>query len=230
MYDSVLFPEPRYPSFRYGRRSQREAPKEVQDRLTKAGGLNRFGGPNFRLIWGWANTNTVYNRHTREYERRPRYMLKKRDRWFLEKWFAPEFYGTPRMWRRQFTENIDGRAVDLLGPFPERGEYEQLLTIETWHKPECPTQDKTDCECGGMSYLDLSLSVVDEIVKRAEAARDENAWARKYRHEEANERRNKNWEDLADDTIKDLQRSYLVSPTVFLGHRNVLKGKYEGGK
>ncbi|HUN62706.1 MAG TPA: hypothetical protein VMU53_11985, partial [Candidatus Sulfotelmatobacter sp.] len=34
-------------------REQHEPPVGVQERLAVAGGLNRFGDPNYRVVWGW---------------------------------------------------------------------------------------------------------------------------------------------------------------------------------
>lgn len=231
MYDSDLFPEPALtlevgagPVFRIGAREQLRPPKELQERLTRAGGLNRFGKPNFVLRWGWEPTNYVYSRRARCYEMRPRYA--RRNRWYVEQWFPPEFYGTPRTWRRTFTENIDGREIDTLGPFPTFGAYEQLLTIATPHSPECLTPREYECACGGSWFTNLTPSMVDALVDRVRASRHVNAWDRKYSHQRTVEKQEQDFDNLAEDMIRDKQPVFDLSPTVFLGHKNTLPDRW----
>ncbi len=84
-------------------RETRPAPVDVQRRITRAGGTNPYGEPNFRVIWGQNRLDF--------YWRNP-------NRWHLEKWLAPEQCGNPRTWPEE------------LGPFPARGEYEHCYTLE----------------------------------------------------------------------------------------------------
>ncbi len=50
------------------------------------------------------------------------------NRWHVERWVAPEAYGSPRAWYAQTVERDDGVSVPALGPYPERGEYEHCFT------------------------------------------------------------------------------------------------------
>lgn len=52
------------------------------------------------------------------------------NRWHVERWVAPEAYGSPREWYAQTVESSGGRRVPALGPYPERGEYEHCFTIQ----------------------------------------------------------------------------------------------------
>jgi hypothetical protein len=137
-----------------GAREQRVPPKELQARLTLVGGLNPFGEPRLRLIWGWKPTEFIFNKREGHYELRPRYFLKK-SRWHVEQWFPPEFYGTPQMWRHNFTENINGKEIDLCGPYPSRGGYEHLVTVER-----------------GGEYIELTPHVCDDLVNRLRISRE----------------------------------------------------------
>src|SRR5690242_15144526 len=40
-------------------RETHEAPLSLQLRLAHAGGLNRFGEPNFRAVWGWSRLTWI---------------------------------------------------------------------------------------------------------------------------------------------------------------------------
>lgn len=86
-------------------------------------GENRYGEPNFRVVWApsrshiiggfWADTG----RH--EYRRVPRYGLT--PRWILERHRPASLYGTPEAWDR---EQVTPDGFYAVGPFPVRGEYE----------------------------------------------------------------------------------------------------------
>jgi hypothetical protein len=53
------------------------------------------------------------------------------DRWHIERWVAPEVYGSPDDWYRRTLEVEDGIRFPALGPYPSRGEYEHCFTLET---------------------------------------------------------------------------------------------------
>lgn len=209
MYDEAMFPTQRS-RFELGRMS-RDVPSDIQARLTRAGGRNLYDEPNFRIIWGGTPTEYIYNLREGCYELRPRYMQKARDRWVVEKFHGPEHYGTPRMWRLQFTQNVNGREIDLLGPFPSRGSYEQLCTMQT---PEG-------------EYMELTSTVCDKLIDLVRASRDLSPWARREAVREQIENPDPGFDSYADDVIKEAQPVFDLRPTVWLGHKNVLKGKYE---
>ena len=84
------------------------APPSVARRLEIAGGVNRFGRPNYRAVWGWSRLGWIGGkwedrgaagelvRETVALRRVPKYTP--HDRWHLERWVAPEAYGSPREW------------------------------------------------------------------------------------------------------------------------------------
>jgi len=122
-------------------RETHEAPASTQQRITRAGGTNQFGEPNFRVVWGgarltwiggrWidrdANGNVI--REAIELRRVPKYLPL--DRWHIERWTPPELYGSPDLWYAQTLEVEDGIRIPALGPYPARGEYEHCFTLET---------------------------------------------------------------------------------------------------
>lgn len=109
-------------------RETHEAPVNVQERLTRAGGLNRFGEPNYRAVWGWNRLTPIGGKWEDngrvEIRMEPKYP--QFNRWHIEKWLPPESYGSPAMWDLTTKEH----GVLALGPYPSRGEYEHCLTLE----------------------------------------------------------------------------------------------------
>jgi len=121
-------------------RETHDAPACVAQTLARAGGANRFGEPNFRAVWGWnrlawiggrfedrdAAGNLV--RECVELRFEPKYCP--RDRWHIERWCAPEIYGSPEDWARATLEVEGAQSIAALGPYPSRGEYEHVFTLE----------------------------------------------------------------------------------------------------
>lgn len=122
-------------------REKHDTPESVERRLRLAGGMNRFGEPMYRAVWGWnrlawmggkfvekdENTGCIV-REVVQLRLEPKYP--KVNRWHIEKWLAPEMYGSPRAWYAQTIERADGQSIPALGPYPVRGEYEHVFTLE----------------------------------------------------------------------------------------------------
>src|SRR6202521_21077 len=99
-------------------RETHETPAAIQERVARAGGTNRYGEPQFRVVWGgarltwiggkWtdrdANGNVV--RETIEQRRVPKYLPE--NRWHVERWMPPESYGSPDEWYAQTVEVENG--------------------------------------------------------------------------------------------------------------------------
>jgi len=121
-------------------RETQETPPDVARELALAGGLNRFGEPNYRAVWGWSRLDWIGGkwkdrdaggallREVVELRREPKYMP--HNRWHIERWLPPETYGSPEQWRAATIEIEDGRNIPALGPYPSRGEYEHCFTLE----------------------------------------------------------------------------------------------------
>src|SRR5713101_4999119 len=122
-------------------RETHETPENVERRLERAGGVNRFGEPNYRAVWGWNRLAWIGGkfedrdpqtgallREVVELRREPKYPAV--NRWHIERWVPPETYGSPRDWYTQTLESANGRSVPALGPYPSRGEYEHCFTLE----------------------------------------------------------------------------------------------------
>jgi hypothetical protein len=126
-------------------RETHDAPAEVAETLRVAGGVNRFGEPNFRCVWGWARLDYVGGKfEDREPDGRlirenfavrriPKYIP--HDRWHIERWLPPESYGSPERWYAETMEAKDPAnyfcTLPALGPYPSRGDWEHCFTVET---------------------------------------------------------------------------------------------------
>src|SRR5579859_1553910 len=135
-----------------------DCPPEVVRELKAAGGVNRYGEPMFRVVWGynrivpmtgewqeWEKCAAVLtdkltgHTETREFIRLVSSVVETRQEpkylpancWHLEKWCPPEDYGSPDLWRKQGEEVVQGLTVDTAGEFPHRGEYELVMPLTT---------------------------------------------------------------------------------------------------
>ena len=122
-------------------RETHETPELVAQRLAQAGGVNRYGEPNYRAVWGWNRLAWIGGkfedrdkhgdliREVVELRREPKYPTV--NRWHIERWMPPESYGSPRQWYAQTVERENGVAIPALGPYPYRGDYEHCFTLQS---------------------------------------------------------------------------------------------------
>lgn len=122
---------PRPPCFVY---EQREAvlPESVEQALVDFGGLNIYGMPNYRIVWGWTRGDWFGGQW------RPKYIDRERhkERWHLEKWVSPESFGSPEQWYAAAVMDVNGAAVNVLGEFPSHGDYVRVVVFENYHTGE----------------------------------------------------------------------------------------------
>lgn len=165
----------------------RTCPEHIAEALRVAGGENRFGEPNFRVVWGydrivpihgqweeWGNYQaTLKDKHTgysetRHFSKLEKTVIETRhvpkylpgNCWHLEMWRPPEEYGSPEEWSKLGEEVIKGLTIDTSGPFPSRGEYELCYPL---------TSDGTS---RGTPVI-LVESVVEEIVNMIRRGREQ---------------------------------------------------------
>jgi hypothetical protein len=146
-------------------RETHEAPASMAKTLTRAGGTNRFGEPNFRVVWGWSRLAWIGGRfedrdaagnlirESIELRFEPKYF--QRNRWHIERWCAPEIYGSPEDWTRATLEVEGARSIAALGPFPSRGEYEHAFTLEG------PQNE----------FIQLTATIAERLARMIEASR-----------------------------------------------------------
>ena len=181
-------------------RETKRTPADVQARVTLAGGKNRFGEPNFRVVWGWSrmgwiggrwcdrDTNGGLIREVVELREAPKYFP--HDRWHIERWMPPEAYGSPEEWYRQTIETGNGRSVPALGPYPSRGEWEHCFTIQA----------------GDGGFLGLTPGICDQVVRAIEWSRAQPGAKRREALARAQERREREYEKHVDAVLWDEAR------------------------
>lgn len=111
--------------------------RAVQDALTKAGGKNYKGDPNFRFVWSVEFTYNISN--GKEYEP---FRVCAEDCWLLIKWEDAEFWGSQEEWELTNWEPggpLIARAGESLvtyeplytaGPYPSQGRYRLIRTLK----------------------------------------------------------------------------------------------------
>lgn len=140
-------------------RESYDTPEELQAVLTRVGGLNPYGEPRFKLIWGWKWLGWIggewvdYDRHGNYIGTKVEMRLEPRtlpaDRWCILKWVPPELYGPKSLWYATTTEVVGGVNIESLGPFPSRGDYELSWRVEL-----------------NGEFLQVTRDILEEYVKR----------------------------------------------------------------
>ena len=178
-------------------RETHEAPASIQRRVAQAGGLNRYGDANFRVVWGnsrltwiggrWvdrdANDNLV--REVIELRRVPKYIP--HNRWHIERWMPQEAYGSPEAWYAQTTEVEDGIRIPALGPYPSRGEYEHCFTLQR----------------ANGAFIPLDAGACDWIVRAVEWSRRQPRQAGRLALAARESRRERELDGAIDDIIAE---------------------------
>ena len=190
-------------------RETHETPALVADRLWRAGGINRYGEPNYRAVWGWNRLSWIGGkfedrdavgrllREVVELRREPKYAAV--NRWHIERWMPPETYGSPRQWYAQTVERENGLSIPALGPFPYRGEYEHCFTL----------QDRLG------EFVQLTAAAAEHIAHAIEWSRKAPRAAGKRRIDERSareERAGDQWSyDLLDDAVPAFHKQPFVT-------------------
>lgn len=189
-------------------RETHDAPAFLQIRLGRAGGLNRFGEPNFRVVWGWSRLTWIGGRWTDtdahgsvtreivELREVPKYLPL--DRWHIERWMPPETYGSPQQWYAQTVERDDGISIPVLGPYPQRGEYEHCFTLQG------PRGE----------FIPLSPSVCEVIARAVEYARAQTSAERRLALSRRELHREREWDTHADAIFSDASPAFHSAPFV----------------
>jgi hypothetical protein len=189
-------------------REAKEAPAEIQARVARAGGMNRFGEPNSRVVWGWSRLTWIGGRWADrdssgnvireriELRQAPKYIP--HDRWHIERWLPPEAYGTREQWYVQTIESEDGILIPALGPYPSRGDYEHCFTVQ---------------DARG-EILPLTAAVCDAVVRAIEWTRQQHPRALRRALDRREERGERAWHAHADDLLDDAGRAFHGMPFV----------------
>jgi hypothetical protein len=183
-------------------------PATLIERISSAGGWNRFGEPNFRVVWGWSRLTWIGGRWTDrdangniirekiELRHVPKYLP--HDRWHIERWLPPELYGTRDSWRALTLESEDGTLIPALGPYPARGEYEHCFTLNG------PRGD----------FAPLDPAACDKVIRAIEWARRQPTSVRRAAVTQRESRSDRRWEARADAILDDAVPAFHRQPFI----------------
>jgi hypothetical protein len=181
----------------------------IEERLRLAGGCNRYGEANYRVMWGWnrlawiggkfeeRDEHGALLRERIELRREPKYPAV--NRWHIERWVPPEVYGSPQAWYAQTIERENGMSIPALGPYPSRGEYEHCFTLEG------PRGE----------FVQLTPTIAEHIARAIERSRAFPRSMKKRRlldREQSEERAYEQWAyDMLDDAVPAFHRQPFVT-------------------
>lgn len=192
-------------------RETHETPETVARRLYLAGGVNRYGEANYRVLWGWNRLGWIGGkfedrdergdliREVVELRREPKYPQV--NRWHVERWVPAEAYGSPRAWYAQTMERADGVSVAALGPYPERGEYEHCFTLQGRRG----------------EFVQLTPTIAEHVARAIEWARGRDHAAQRAKLYEREEREERAYEEWAFEVMDDGERAMGGAPMVAVG-------------
>lgn len=112
-----------------------------------AGGYVEGSIPRCRVVWG--QDVTIFRNGNPKAVKYPRPFKVGPDRWILEAWRAPEFFGNETEWNVvRYGDTPTGR-VDRIGPFPRNGMYVFVM-------PLCKSDGSyLPCDQGVIEFIEL---------------------------------------------------------------------------
>jgi hypothetical protein len=192
-------------------RETHDTPADVAQRLRNAGGINRFGEPNYRAIWGWnrlawiggkfedRDEHGALLRERIELRQEPKYPAV--NRWHIERWVPPEAYGSPLAWYAQTIERENGVSIPALGPYPSRGEFEHCFTLEG------PRGE----------FLQLTPAAAEHIARAIEFSRCAPRARNRHSLYEREARQDRAYDAWAYDVLDDATPAFHKTPFVTVG-------------
>ena len=109
---------------------RRKCPEWFQEKLARVGGVNPYGEPKFKLVWGESETMRDGGYFLRDgYEGyRDVAAIGGARCWALMMWEPACMYGTARDWYRTHRDPISGLVT--LGQYPHRGRYRLIRKFQ----------------------------------------------------------------------------------------------------
>lgn len=107
--------------WRLGNNERLECPPEFQQILTDIFGVNDFGCPRYRIIWGMQPVRRV-SKPGGGYED----MSCNTSAWLLQRWMHPAKWGNPALFKYINSDPANGQ---VMFPYPEFGEYELVCNL-----------------------------------------------------------------------------------------------------
>lgn len=190
-------------------RETHETPGTVAQHLQRAGGINRYGEPNYRAVWGWNRLAWIGGkfeehdtatgsllREVVELRQEPKYPAV--NRWHIERWVPPEVYGSPRTWYAQTVERENGVSIPALGPYPSCGEYEHCFTLEGPHG----------------EFLQLTPTIAEHIARAIEFSRHAPRSLKRRSIDDREQRDDRAYDAWAYDKLDDAVPAFHKQPFV----------------
>jgi hypothetical protein len=179
----------------------RQCPEEFQERLTQMFGVNQFGDPHFKIVWGqsqfirlgnrWLDRDGVWRT-----EYRDTYQCSGNPGWVIMRWKAPFEYGTPESYYGS-TYDFD-TDLFMVGEYPWRGRYEVLQSLNC--------KEVIDGKLV-IDYFPLSHYMIDQIIPMMlafQALSQEQKDVARQAAKEAQDK--KDTEDIAEMMAENLPR------------------------
>jgi hypothetical protein len=209
-----------------------EIPSWFAARLRAIGGETLSGQTKLRVVWGMDARGFPWPDNELKYVS-PNDPLVGWACWILEQWVEPAFFGKPDEWEKRRWGWIDGKRVELMAPYPSRGEYifiqqlatpagesfllsEQMLDYISWLVQNAHTRPHN-------AYTQQTL-----IGERLQAIRD---W-REEKRKESEERLAEAFDEhatRADDANRRATRAWSL-PSVSEKARNLAAGFFKRGQ
>jgi hypothetical protein len=183
-----------------------ECPPDFQQYITDIFGVNRFGGPLFRFIWGQSETEHRLTIHG-TYE--PKLIGHNQPCWILQMWEGPEIFGTPDYF---YYANRDQETGLPLMEYPEFGRYQDLATF-LFRNFDAKTKDLR------IETITLDWVIIDRAMPLMIQALDMSEYHKQLAREQQEAWENmKLVEQIADRLHDDLPTFY--GPVSYAGQRN----------
>jgi hypothetical protein len=176
-----------------------------QDLITTRFGVNRYGGPNFRLIWGQTETYEVATSHGYA----PRLMGNNDPCWMLLKWTAPEMYGTPEVYYALTADAETGLA--MLGEYPEFGRYEILTKF-------LRREYNQDTQMLEIHTIPLDWNLIESLIPVMLASQEMTYWEQRAAVEQEQAEENARQLDMIASRLYDDLPSFY-GPVSYAGQR-----------
>lgn len=172
---------------------KRNVPDWITHQVNQLGGMNQFGRPNFRVVWGGNRTHKVGGKFkkviyipTGIIGEPPkalvtdvpeiRELLKYHPfRWHLERWRGPEFFGSPEEWY-DFTWDAEC-GFHTQGDYPHEGDYEHVFYLGMCsHMKSGDTEWCALCKASSGEYIELeeNFSLIRMQIKALQMSDDVN--------------------------------------------------------
>ena len=189
-------------------RETHDTPRGIAERLARAGGANRFGEPNFRAVWGWnrlawigglfqdRDADGTLVREVAALRLEPKYP--QLNRWHIERWLPPEAYGSPRFWHQQTLEVCGAQSIPALGPYPSRGDYEHVFTLESLRG----------------KFVQLTPTIAERIARAITFASRASRLARRRALDGHHRRAERDYDAFAGDILDDAVPAFHSQPFV----------------